>query len=473
MQVYGNEVNGYLFYGDTPLELVEKHTVITGRLQPLPDFAYGVILGMRGGKKYAEEVLAKCIEHGAPISALWIEDWQGRRGKNGGPPLWWRWYPDESVYPDFKNWANELKERGIALMGYANPFLSADEGNPLYVEGRENNYFIKNQDGSDYISYFFSGKEYTYVCVDLTNEEAFAWLKDRMRTGMIENGLSGWMADYGEYIPLTAKAKEDDIVKAHCELPMLWAKLNSELIDETGNRGNILAFHRSAGMGSNKYATAYWAGDQNPTLDTYDGLASSISALVTGGISGMAINHTDIGGFTTLITPIYNLVRKKEVMFRWLEYGAFTPVFRTHDGNYANPKNYQFYYDEDGYEFYAKMARIHNNLKFYFKSLEKDMVEKGYPMTRALWLHYPEDPECRKIQYQYLLGQDILVTPVTKEGVTEMEGYIPKGEWILPYDGSVLKGGSYQKIPAKMGQPSVLVRKGSNMEKELIKAILD
>jgi alpha-glucosidase len=459
ISVWGDTLSGWLFHGGTPLELIEAHTAVTGRLRSLPDFAYGAILGLRGGRDAVEPVLEKCLAMGAPVTALWVEDWQGRRGKNGGPPLWWRWYPDEALYPDFRNWADGLWQRGIALMGYANPFLSADETNPLYTKGREKGYFIKREDGGEYVSHFFTGKEYTYVYVDLTNPEACEWLKAEMKQGMVENGLRGWMADYAEYGPPTGRVHGGDALRAHCEMPGLWARLNAELVDECGLRGSALCFHRSAGPGSNHHAMAYWAGDQNPVFDKHDGLASSITALITSGISGMSINHTDIGGFTTLVTPVYKLVRKKEVMLRWLEYAAFTPVFRTHDGAYTNPDNYQFYYDGDGYACYVKMARVHAALLWYFKLLETEAVEKGWPMVRALYLHYFTDAECAKIRHQYLLGQDLLVNPVYTTGANMVSAYLPKDQWVSPYDGHVYAGGRGEKLPAPLGRPAVLVRK--------------
>ncbi len=467
LTVWGDTITGWLFEDSDPLGLIEKHTAVTGRLRPLPPFAYGTILGLRGGKARVTDVMAKCREHGADIAALWIEDWQGRRGKNGGPPLWWRWYPDESVYPDFKNWADALLADGVRLMGYANPFLSADEGNTLYVEGRNNGYFVKNADGTDYVNHFFSGKEYTYVCVDLTNPDAYDWLKARMKTGMVDNGLSGWMADYGEYLPPTATVHSGDAVAAHSALPVLWAKLNSELIDECSKRGALLTFHRSAGTNANRYATAYWAGDQNPTFDRHDGLASSITALLTSGISGMSVNHTDVGGFTTIVTPIYKLARKKEVMLRWMEYAAFTPIFRTHDGAYENPVNYQFYYDDEGYAAFAKFTRLHAALGWYIAQLEQAAVQKGTPMVRALWLHYPDDPQCRKIRHQYLFGPDLLVSPVWKKGATSVRAYLPQGVW-LAADGEKYVGGGWRNLPAPLGKPAVLVRAGSENENKLL-----
>ncbi len=470
IQAYQNNLKGFIVCENSPLDLLEKMTEKSGRLRPLPDFAYDNILGVRGGREVVDKILTKCKEHNAPVSAVWIEDWQGRRGKNGGPPLWWRWFPDQKLYPDFKNWASDLKKEGIALLGYVNPFLSADQSNPLYLEAIDNDLLVKDKNGEVWHNSFVTGKEYRYVHVDLTNPKAYEWLKEKMRVGMIENGLSGWMADYGEYIPLDSQSFEKDAKIAHAKTPMLWAKLNYELLKETDNLGKFLIFHRSAGAGSNKYATAFWAGDQNPTFDKYDGLESSICALISSGLSGMTINHTDIGGFTTIINPLYKLVRSKEVMLRWLEFGAFTPVFRTHDGAFANPLNYQFYYDEEGYAFYAKMGRLHSSLKWYYKLLEKDATEKGIPMVRAMWLHYPNDKTCLKLKNQYLLGEDILVRPVTKSKAKTVSVYIPDGEWICPHSDRVFTQGKYN-LPATLGFPPVLIRKASENAEKLINTI--
>jgi len=470
---WGDTLSGWVFGGNSPLELIERHTAITGRLPKLPEFAFGSILGIRGGRAAAEEILQKCRDHGAPVTALWIEDWQGKRGKNGGPPLWWRWYPDETLYPDFKNWVKSLHDKGIAVLGYANPMLSAHADNRLYLEGREKRYFVQNADGSDWTMQFYTGKEFQSVLVDLTNPAAYAWLKERMREGMVETGLSGWMADYGEYVPLNCRTYNGDAVAAHAAHPVLWAKLNRELIEETGNLGKILAFHRSAGAGSNQYAACYWAGDQNPTFDAYDGLASSIVGLISGGISGMSVNHTDIGGYTTLITPIYKLTRKKEVMLRWLEYAAFTPLFRTHDASVSSPHNYQFYYDEAGYEAFAKFGRVHFALKWYLQELQEEAVTRGYPMVRALCLHYPDDVNCFDIRHQYLLGSDLLVTPVWRSKAREVTAYLPHGDWRCIHTGKRYLGGVHQKLPAPLGKPAVLIRAESHRAERLYSTLQD
>ncbi len=50
-------------------------------------------------------------------------------------------------------------------------------------------------------------------------------------------------------------------------------------------------------------------------------------------MSGFSLNHTDVGGYTTINNPLRNYHRSQELLWRWIELGAFTPVFRTHEGN--------------------------------------------------------------------------------------------------------------------------------------------
>ncbi len=474
IQGFTKKLSGNLFFEENPLDLVESMTCETGRLRALPDFAYDTILGVRGGKVIVEEILENCLKHNTPVSAIWIEDWEGRLGKNGGPPLWWRWYPDENLYPDFKNWVKGLNERGIKVLGYVNPFLTADDRNPLFLEAVEHGYLIKRPDGTDWIDDRPMQPDIRSTVVDLTNPEAYQWLKEKMRVGMIENGLSGWMADFAEHSRLGSDSFCGDRYLAHAITPTLWAKLNYELLQETDNLGKFYIFHRSAGAGSNKYATSYWCGDQCPTYGKNSGLLSSVNALITSGLSGMSINHSDIGGFLTLVDPNFpqfKVVRTKDVMFRWMEFAAFTPIYRTHDGAYANPETYQFYYDDEGYAFYARMARLHSALKWYFKELEVDVVNKGYPMCRAMWLHYPNDKECQTLKHQYLLGEDILVAPIDHENATSIRVYLPKGSWVCPHTDIIYDGGKYIDLPAKEGYPSVLIRGESSKKEKLINTI--
>ncbi len=466
--VWGHRLRLRIYTDDNPLRLIEKHTQFTGRLSPLPAWAYGTLLGVRGGRDKAEAILSRCQEFGTPVTALWIEDWVGRRGENGGPPLWWHWTPDETLYPDFKNWSRTLAARGVRLLGYVNPFIARDDSVPLYDEGLKKGYFARDGNGDVFVGNAWGNPQYGYAMVDLTNPDAYAWLKEIIKRNMLAGGLHGWMADYAEYVPFDGRFPA---TAAHAKTPMLWAKLNREAVHEAGMDGQVLIFHRSASLLSNRHACAYWAGDQTPTFDRYDGLASAVTGMLTGGLCGMSINHTDIGGFTSLITPMFKVVRTPEIFMRWCEMSVFTPLFRTHDGAFDDKRNYQFYHDDRGYRFFARMGRLHEALIWYFRQLESEAAQRGHPLVRALYLHAPNDPETLRIKHQFLLGPDLLVSPVCLARSLTVRAYLPPGRWVCPWTERVYEGRRYERLTAVPGFPPVLVREGGQYADRLLASL--
>ena len=154
---------------------------------------------------------------------------------------------------------------------------------------------------------------------------------------MIEQGLSGWMADFGEWLPFDAKLYSGVSAELYHNIyPVDWARINREAIQEAGKEGEIIFFTRADYTGSNRYSTAFWLGDQMVSFGVNDGLASTIVGLNSSGISGIAINHSDIGGYTGLKNPPFyfpNYDRTEELNRRWSEMNAFTPIYRTHEGN--------------------------------------------------------------------------------------------------------------------------------------------
>ena len=70
-------------------------------------------------------------------------------------------------------------------------------------------------------------------------------------------------------------------------------------------------------------------GDQNVDWSPDDGLASVVPAALSLAMTGHGLHHSDIGGYTTL----FEMKRSKELLLRWCDFSAFTPMMRTHEGN--------------------------------------------------------------------------------------------------------------------------------------------
>lgn len=464
MEVWGIPEFIHIQEAKTFLLLVEKISNYFGKQPELPEWVYdGIILGIQGGTELVYEKVKRAKELGVKISGVWCQDWEGIRMTSFGKRLMWNWEWDRDVYPELDKKIWKLKESGIRFLGYINPYLAEEKD--LFKEASQKGYLALNDKNEDYLVDF--GEFYAGI-VDFTNIEAAKWYKDRViGENMIDFGLDGWMADFGEYLPIDCILSNGvDAKIMHNAWPTLWAKVNYEAVEEAGKLGKIVYFMRAGFTGIQKYCTLLWAGDQSVDWPVDDGLASVVCGALSSGMLGNGLHHSDIGGYTTL----HGMKRTKELFMRWAEMGSFTPFLRTHEGNRPGD-NHQFDSDDETLEHLAVMTGIYVKLVPYIKMLVKENAKKGIPVQRPLFLHNENDINCYDIKYQYMLGEDIIVAPVYDKGAEEWEVYLPKGEkWVHFWSGKTYEGGSSIKVKSPIGQIPAFYKKGSKYTEIFISA---
>ncbi|SHE09660.1 Alpha-xylosidase [Chlamydia abortus] len=438
---------------DTYVELLGKLTAYLGRQPELPDWVYdGVWIGVQGGTEVVLDKLNRALAMGLQVSGVWAQDWQGVRHTSFGKRLMWNWIWNRELYPGLDKEIEKLREKGIRFLGYINPYVAV-EGH-LFKEASAAGFLAKNDRGEDYLVDF---GEFDAGIVDFTNPEAFEWYKNVIKENMIRFGLSGWMADFGEYLPTDVVLHNGASAEwMHNAWPAMWARLNREAVEEEDKLDDVTFFMRAGYTGSQRYCTMMWAGDQNVDWSLDDGLASVIPAALSLAMSGFGLHHSDIGGYTTL----FGMNRTKELFMRWAEHSAFTPIMRTHEGNRPDD-NWQFDSDDETLLHFARMSRIYTALKPYLKASVKENADTGVPVMRPLFLHYERDERAYSIQYQYLLGRDLLAAPVIGEGQRTVSVYLPEDEWIHLWTGRTYRGGDIQ-VDAPLGQPPVFYRAASH-----------
>jgi alpha-glucosidase len=458
IEVWDTDFRFELFRGASLEDLVRQLARRFGHGGQIPDWVYnGAILGLKRGTERNFEILEQALAAGVHVSGMWSEDWCGLRHTSFGARLFWDWQWSEKRYPQLPEKIRELKARGIRFLVYNNPNLCSD--GPLFKEAAEKGLLTKNPDGSPCTIDF---GEFDCGFVDFTSEEGRQWYKDRIiRQSMLDLGVSGWMADFGEYAPTDMRvASGEDGWKVHNQWPALWARVNAEAIAEAGLTDEILFFMRAGYTGSQRYCKLMWAGDQLVDFSRHDGLETAICAALSCGMVGNTVSHSDIGGYTTL----YGNVRTEEVFMRWAEMNAFTPVMRTHESNRPD-ESFQFYQSETALAHFARMTRIYRALVPYLKSLSAEAVATGLPIQRPLALHYEADRATWAIHDQYLYGRELLVAPVHKSGVRRWRAYLPQGEtWIHLWSGTSFDGGQTVEVAAPLGELPVFYRKGSARE---------
>jgi alpha-glucosidase len=460
-----------IFAGSNPLERLELATSYTGRFHPLPDWVHqGVILGQEGGTKAALDVLAQAEENEIPLAGMWMQDWCGERVSNVGLQVWWNWQLDEQLYPHWDRIVSALDKQGAKVLTYVNPYLSAVRGHDaLYQEAKERGYLVLEDDGKPY---HIPNTDIPVGVVDLSNPEARQWMK-----GVIEKMISitkakGWMADFGEGLPMQGvKIASGEPALFHNRYPEEWAKVNREAVEDQADPSQYLPFERSGFTRSPGYMTLGWLGDQLQTWNHYDGMKTAVTGMITGGMCGFAFLHSDIGGYLSLPSPFGGrlFLRTPELLMRWMELGAMSPVMRTHPG-LAPAQNLQW---NSTPELIAQLKRcvgIYRAWASYRRELVKEGSAHGWPITRQLFLHYPEDPVTYSLAYQYMLGSELMAAPVLEPGVESVRVYLPVGRWKNLFTGELYGSksqGDYYDVPAPIGTPALLGKHGSTVTEQV------
>ncbi len=437
--------------GDNIPTIVSQISAKMGQQPALPDWAIGgAIVGLKdGANSFAR--MEKIIAAGAVVSGLWCEDWVGIRQTSFGRRLFWDWQWNAERYPGLPVKIAELKARGIRFLGYVNPYLAVD--GPQYAEAARKGYLALTLDSDKPYAVDFG--EFDAGVVDFTNPEAAEWFSEEIiGKQMLDFGLDGWMADFGEYLPVDLRLHNGDAMEEHNRWPVHWAKVNADAVASRGRTGDALFFMRAGFTGVQEYCPLLWAGDQSVDFSRHDGIGTVITAALSAGLVGNAYSHSDVGGYTSL----HGNVRTKELMQRWYELGAFTPVMRTHEGNRPDD-NLQIDSTPELLSGFARWSRVHAALAPWVRHLCDEATATGFPAQRALFLHYPEDRETFSIQDQYLYGADLMVAPVIEEGAATRNVYLPEGVWVHAWSGECFAGGRHA-IDAPIGSPPVFWREG-------------
>jgi len=469
VRCYDEELIWRIVGGETPIERVESFTRYTGRMPALPDWIHeGGVVGMQGGTERVREVWSELRERDTPLAGFWLQDWVGARTTSFGEQLWWNWELDRDRYPGWEELVSDLNDEGVEVLGYVSPYITdvSEKQNVrrnLFEEGRENGYLVE-QDGEVFM---LPITDFSAALVDLTNPEARDWMRNVIDENLLGNGFRGWMADFGEGLPFDAELHDEDVdpTSYHNRYVVDWAETNREAVENADS--DAVFFTRSGFTQSPAHSTLFWTGDQFVSWDDRDGFQTSIRALLTSGISGISQNHFDSGGYTSIVRGPVGSGRGRELLMRWLEASAFTSVYRTHEGNQPD-ENAQIYDDAGTYDQFARFAKVYASLAPYRKDVCAEAEERGLPVVRPLFLHYPDDTTAREIHTQFLLGRDMLVAPVVEKGARERRVYLPDeddggGGWTHLWTEDGYDRG-WHTVDAPVGEPPVFYRSNADVQ---------
>lgn len=441
------ELDYYFIYGNNIGEVLTGYTGLTGR-SPLPQMW---TLGYQQSRwSYASEQevleLAKNFrKYDIPCDAIHLDiDYMDSFKV---------FTTDKTRFAHLQELSDQLKEMGIKLVTIIDPGTKAEEGYYLYDEGVENGYFATTPEGDVYHNVVWPGDS---VFPDFTSDEVRHWWGSQTQH-LLQQGIRGIWNDMNEPASFHGPLPDDVMFRSGRESRMhkevhnvyghLMAKATYEGLEEQdGKRPFVIT--RACYSGSQKYTTA-WTGD-NQSIWAH--LKMSVPQLLNLGLSGMPLVGTDIGGFGSNTTP--------ELLSRWIEASCFAPLFRNHCAKYSRRQE-PWRFDEETLDINRKYIRLHYKFLPYLYDLCYQESKTGLPILRPLVMHYQKDKNTWECNDEYLVGEHLLVAPVTDQGVRARAVYLPKGVWVDYWTGERIQGGKNILRDAPLDICPIYVKEGS------------
>jgi len=406
--------------GDDLKDVLDRYTGLTGRPARVPAWSYGLWLSTSFTTDYDEATLTSFVdgmaEHDLPLSVVHF-DCFWMRGFTWFSAEW-----DPKFFPDPEGFLARLHERGLKVSVWVNPYIAQRAA--LFGEAAAKGYLVRRADGSVWQWDWWQGG---MGLVDFTNPEATDWFKGIIK-GLLRQGVDAIKADFGERVPTDVVWHDgSDPYEMHNFYAQLYNRAAFEAIEEERGEGEAILFSRSATAGGQRYPL-HWGGDNT---STFPSMAESLRGGLSLASCGFGFWSHDIGGFEG--TP------DASVFKRWLAFGLLSSHSRLHGSeSYRVP----WAFDEEAVEITRHFARLKNRLMPYLLATADEAVRRGTPVLRPMVLEFPDDPACRYLDRQYMLGESLLVAPVMSEdGVVQF--YLPDGEWTSPLTGEVVVGGRW------------------------------
>jgi alpha-D-xyloside xylohydrolase len=407
--------------GGGPLKhRLSRYTELTGRSPVPPTWAFGLWMSRcRYRNRHELMEAARCMrKHRIPCDVLHIDpDWLELDHLNCDF-VW-----SERKYPDPAGMIRELSELGYHVSVWELPYI--DSASPVYEEAARAGYLVRRGDGSIAAADTAGPDRRPRGVVDFSQPAARRWWQDK-HASLFEMGVAVMKTDFGEGLPEDAMMADGRSGRGWRNLYPLWYNRTVWEITPHG-----LVWGRSGWAGSQRYP-AQWGGDPETSLA---GMVSTLWGGLSYGLSAPGFWSHDIGGF-------YGRPPTPELYVRWAQFGLLSPLARAHGLSPREPWNF----GQRALAIFREFVELRYRLLPYLLRVARQSSELGLPVLRPLVLEFPDDPGCRGLDLQYMLGPDLLVCPVFSESAepVHVDVYLPAGaDWVDWWTGEVQSGGRW------------------------------
>ena len=423
----GEGIDYYFIYGGNADGVIAGMRSLTGQVPMFPLWTYGFWQSKERYKSQSEllGVVQKYRELQIPLDGI-IQDWQ-YWGNN------YLWNAMDFLHPDFSNPQKMVddvhKLNAHLIISIWSSFGPATKQyRKLDSIGALFNFGTWPESGLETwppnMDYPSGVRVY-----DAFNPKARDIYWDFVNKGLFTRKIDGWWMDSTEPDHLSFKPKDFDTKtylgsfrKVRNAYPLMTVGgVYDHQRKETADK-RVFILTRSAFAGQQRYGANTWSGD---ITSSWESLRNQIPAGLNFSLCGLPYWNSDIGGF---FAGAYNKTWNdgsgaknplfQELYVRWLQFGAFTPMMRSH-GTDVPREIYQFgKKGEPVFDAIEKTIKLRYALLPYIYSTARAVTAQQSTFMRALMMDFPQDKNTLDLHNEYLFGSSILVAPVIEAQYT-------------------------------------------------------
>jgi alpha-D-xyloside xylohydrolase len=473
----GDCIDYYFMVGANADGVIANMRDLTGKVPMMPYWTYGYWQSKERYKSQDETVgvVKKYRELGVPIDGI-IQDWQYW----GGNDYWNAMEFLNPAFPDPQRMIDEVHDLNAHII--ISCWASFGSKTSQYTIMKEKGMLMNFRtwplvpEGDSAVKVY-----------DAYHPEARDIYWDHMNKGLFSLGMDGWWLDSSE--PDHFERQENDLDnktylgsfrRVRNAYPIVHVGGIADHQKEINKNKRVFILTRSAFAGQQRYAANAWSGD---VVSDWSSFRNQISAGLNFSLTGIPYWNSDIGGFFLWLFPGgYQNKAYHELYVRWMQFGAFCPMMRSHGTD--TPREL-WYYGKEGdwaYDALKKMIELRYRLLPYIYATSWDVSNNHSTMMRALMMDFANDKKALDINNQYMFGKNILVCPVTEPMYVKFrkddnryfatgedfsttkstEVYLPAGtSWFDFWTGSELEGGQTITREAPIDMLPLYVKAGS------------
>jgi alpha-glucosidase len=457
-------IDYYVIAGPSIGEVVRRYSGLTGKAPMTPLWALGYQQS-RWGYSSDPEIrgIAQTLRADRiPADVIWMDiDYQDRYRP---------FTVDRTKFPDLKKLNGDLNADGIRLVAITDLHIAyaPNQGYAPLDAGLATNQFVHKADGSLYVAPVWPGPA---VFPDFTRTASRDWWGSLYKD-FIADGFAGFWNDMNEPAVFETPTKtmpldnihrvdSDDFAArdaTHAEIHNVYGMQNTRGTFEgmlrlrPGVRPFVMT--RASYAGGQRYS-ATWTGDNS---STWDHLRLCVEQLQNLGLSGFTYSGCDVGGFIGGASP--------DLLTRWYEVAAFTPVFRNHSAHDA-PRMEPWVDGPVHLAIRRRFIEERYRLMPYFYALAEQNARTGDPLMRPLFYDYPDAQTLGcDLALTFSVGRDLVVAaPPHPESPQPQAICLPVGQWYDYWTGLPVSEHKLTQTP-KLDVVPVFVRAGTILPRQ-------